>query len=60
LGLSQLIASLVAGLLWDHVGHTAPFFWGAWSAVAGATTLAALVRARSITRDSVTTESNTL
>lgn len=60
LGLSQLIASVVAGLLWDHVGHTAPFFWGAWSAVAGATTLAALVRARSITRDSVTTESNTL
>jgi MFS family permease len=27
LGLSGLIATLVAGLLWDRVGHTAVFVW---------------------------------
>ena len=34
-GLLALIASLVAGLLWDHVGHAAVFYYGAISAMAG-------------------------
>ena len=34
-GLCQLIASLVAGVLWDHLGHSAPFIFGVASAAAG-------------------------
>jgi MFS family permease len=34
-GLLGLIASVVAGLLWDRVGHAAVFYYGAISAVAG-------------------------
>lgn len=34
-GLLALVASLVAGLLWDHVGHAAVFYYGAISAIAG-------------------------
>ena len=34
-GLCQLIASLVAGVLWDHLGHSAPFIFGVVSAAAG-------------------------
>jgi MFS family permease len=34
-GLSQLVASTVAGMLWDHVGHTSAFLYGAAFAAAG-------------------------
>ncbi len=34
-GLLQLAASLVAGLLWDRIGHTAVFYYGAAFAVIG-------------------------
>lgn len=34
-GLLGLVASIVAGLLWDHVSHAAVFYYGAISAVAG-------------------------
>lgn len=34
-GLLQLIASLIAGALWDHIGHTAVFYWGAIFALLG-------------------------
>jgi MFS family permease len=34
-GLSQLLASIVAGVLWDRVSHAAVFFYGAVFAVAG-------------------------
>lgn len=35
IGMLQLISSVIAGLLWDHVGHEAVFYFGAASAVAG-------------------------
>jgi MFS family permease len=34
-GLLGLVASVVAGLLWDHVSHAAVFFYGAVFAVIG-------------------------
>jgi MFS family permease len=34
-GLLQLIASVIGGLLWDHIGHTAVFCWGVAFAVLG-------------------------
>jgi MFS family permease len=34
-GLLQLVASIVAGLLWDKIGHTAVFYYGAIFAVIG-------------------------
>jgi MFS family permease len=34
-GVSQLLASIIAGVLWDRVGHTAVFFYGAAMAAAG-------------------------
>ena len=34
-GLLGLVASIVAGLLWDHVSHAAVFYYGAISATAG-------------------------
>ncbi len=45
-GLSGLIASLVAGQLWDRVGHAAVFFYGAVFAAGGLLALLALVPAR--------------
>jgi MFS family permease len=44
-GLAGLVANLVAGLLWDGVGHAAVFYYGALSAVAGSITLVALIPA---------------
>jgi MFS family permease len=41
-GLSGLVASLLAGLLWDRVGHAAVFLFGAASALAGGAALLAL------------------
>jgi MFS family permease len=45
-GLLGLIASIVAGQLWDRVGHTAVFFYGALFAVVGVIALIALVPAQ--------------
>jgi len=44
-GLLQLLASVVAGLLWDKIGHAAVFFYGAAFALAGMIALAALLPA---------------
>jgi MFS family permease len=44
-GLSGLIASLVAGLLWDEAGHASVFLFGAAFAVVGGIALLALVPA---------------
>lgn len=46
-GLSGLVASLMAGLLWDHVGHATVFLYGAASAIVGALALLILVPAQS-------------
>jgi MFS family permease len=39
-GLLQLIASVIAGLLWDRVGHVAVFYYGAVFAIVGIIALA--------------------
>ena len=44
-GLLQLVASIVAGLLWDRIGHSAVFYFGAIFAVAGAVAFLILVPA---------------
>ena len=45
-GILQLIASFVAGVLWDRVAHTAVFFYGAIFAVVGIVALLTLVPSR--------------
>jgi MFS family permease len=45
-GLSGLVASAIAGLLWDRVGHAAVFLYGAGFAAIGGIALAVLVPAR--------------
>ena len=45
-GLAGLVASIVAGLLWDHIGHSAVFLYGATFSAAGSIALPALVPAR--------------
>jgi MFS family permease len=45
LGLMGLLASVVAGLLWDHVGHAAVFIYGAIFAVIGSIALLILLPA---------------
>jgi MFS family permease len=45
-GLSGLVASLVAGWLWDQLGHTTVFFFGAAFAVIGGIALLILVPAK--------------
>jgi MFS family permease len=47
-GLSQLAASVVAGVLWDRVGHAAVFFYGSGFAVAGSVGLALLDSQRAV------------
>jgi MFS family permease len=42
-GVFQLIASVIAGILWDRVGHSAVFVFGAVFAVAGSLALLAFV-----------------
>jgi len=42
-GLLQLVASLVAGILWDRIGHPAVFYYGAVFAVVGIVALLALI-----------------
>jgi len=44
-GLSGLAASLIGGRLWDTVGHSAVFFFGAASALVGALACVALIPA---------------
>ena len=34
-GLLELVASVVAGLLWDHISHAAVFYYGAIFGIAG-------------------------
>jgi MFS family permease len=45
-GLTGLVASLVAGMLWDRVSHSAVFLFGAASAFAGSLVLLALIPAK--------------
>jgi MFS family permease len=45
-GLLQLVASVVAGLLWDRIGHAAVFYYGATFAVVGTIGLLVLVPVR--------------
>ena len=42
-GLLELVASIVAGLLWDRVSHAAVFYYGAVFAVAGSIGLLTLI-----------------
>jgi MFS family permease len=42
-GVLQLIASLIAGALWDHVGHVAVFYYGAVFAAIGVIALLVLI-----------------
>jgi len=42
-GLSGLVASIIAGQLWDHVSHTAVFIYGALSSALGIIALLFLV-----------------
>ena len=46
-GLLQLVASVVAGLLWDRVGHAVVFYYGAAFAVAGCIGLLLLIPRKS-------------
>lgn len=41
IGLTSLVASVVSGLLWDHVGHSAVFLWGVMFATLGSVLLVA-------------------
>jgi MFS family permease len=50
LGLLGLLASVVAGLLWDHVSHAAVFVYGAVFAAIGSVALLMLLPARQIRR----------
>jgi MFS family permease len=42
-GLLQLVASVIAGLLWDRIGHTAVFYYGAVFAFVGSIGLLLLI-----------------
>ena len=46
-GLLQLVASVVAGFLWDRVGHAVVFYYGAAFAVAGCVGLLLLIPGKS-------------
>ncbi len=46
IGMLQLVASVVAGLLWDRVGHTAVFYYGAAFAAVGSIGLLILIPAK--------------
>jgi MFS family permease len=41
-GVQQLLASVVAGIFWDRIGHAAVFYYGAACALAGSVGLLAL------------------
>ena len=55
LGLLQLVASVIAGVLWDRVGHAAVFYYGAAFAVLGIVALTLMI---SGTRAAATPEPN--
>ncbi len=42
IGILELLASIVAGLLWDHIGHATIFLYGAVSAIMGSCALVLL------------------
>ena len=46
LGLLQLVASVIAGLLWDRIGHVAVFYYGAVFAAVGIAALLLLIPGR--------------
>ena len=50
-GILQLAASLIAGVLWDRVGHAAVFYYGAFFAAVGIVALLVLMPARVGSRD---------
>ncbi len=43
IGILELLASIVAGLLWDHIGHATVFLYGAVSALIGSCALILLL-----------------
>lgn len=43
-GIALLPASIMAGLMWDHIGHTAPFYYGAATSLLAAVLLAVLIK----------------
>lgn len=49
-GLLQLVASLVAGVLWDRIGHAAVFYYGAAFALVGSIGVPLLIPARATRR----------
>jgi MFS family permease len=49
-GVCQLIANLTAGALWDRIGHTGAFVYGAASSAAGSVALVLLLRRSAQTR----------
>jgi MFS family permease len=51
IGLLGLVASIIAGLLWDHVSHGAVFLFGAAFAMVGGIALLMLVPARRTAHD---------
>ena len=55
-GLLQLVASVVAGLLWDRIGHAAVFYYGAAFAVAGSIGLLLLIPSRHEGRNAAVAE----
>jgi MFS family permease len=57
-GLLQLVASIVAGLLWDYVGHAAVFYYGAVFAVVGCIALLLLIPGKHDLRDPAETQVN--
>jgi MFS family permease len=52
-GLLQLAASLVAGLLWDRVGHAAVFYYGAACALLGSISLLWVIAGNHRPRDAL-------
>jgi hypothetical protein len=48
LGLLELVASVVAGLLWDKVGHAAVFYYGAVFGFSGNIALLVLIPQREL------------
>jgi len=47
IGLLQLVASVVAGMLWDRIGHAAVFYYGAVFAIVGSIGLLVLIPSKS-------------
>jgi MFS family permease len=54
LGLLELVASVVAGLLWDQVGHASVFYYGATFAVVGSVALLLLIPGKHDRRSAAT------